>query len=231
MKSHEIPMEYREILERIEQLESIVGLKNTDNTIDHKESESAKEETSIQIENTVQILIKPKAYYKLAIHALKYANKNIPQQQWVEIIGILTGFVKNENTPLEQLVVMDYWPVGSGDAISVNILEADPVMKIMQDKPNNEFIIGWAHSHPSYTPFLSQDDVNTQLRYQALWDNSIAVVIDPAMISKKNYGFGTFRVGRDRKSYHEIECEVEGVTPSSAYETIALMQTIMNEKT
>ena len=56
-------------------------------------------------------------YVKIVLHAKKYANSQIDKSKWVEVIGLLTGHLKNEDTPIEQLIVEDAWAVGHGDAV------------------------------------------------------------------------------------------------------------------
>ena len=217
------PNDYKEIIDRIETLEDKIGIiENSDENYKHSKNEPL--DASLKIENQVSVIIKPKAYLKLATHALKYANASIPKEDWVEIIGLITGRIENVNTPLETITVYDYWPIGVGDAISVNILDADPVMEVYKNKKPDDFIVGWAHSHPSYTPFLSEDDIATQLRYQALWEESIAIVIDPEMITKGDQGYAIFRISSSRESYYELESEIQGMSPRASYEAISIIK-------
>ncbi len=222
MKPSEIPFEYREILERIEALEKLVALGDT-NDSHHEDSEREVQLDDLSIEGVAEVIFYPEAYLKLAVHALKHAHPSKPPSKWVEVIGILTGKIQNESTPLEHLVVTDYWAVGTGNAVSVNILNAEPVMEILSKKKADEFIVGWAHSHPSYTPYLSRDDIATQSRYQALWENSIAVVIDPTLINKNSYGLGVFRNASDLSGYYELDFEIEGLSTAAAYSTLNLL--------
>ncbi|MDH5401231.1 MAG: hypothetical protein OEY49_01965, partial [Candidatus Heimdallarchaeota archaeon] len=181
----------------------------------------------ISTEKHIPIVLSSKAYLKIVFHSKKYANKNIPQGKWVEVIGLLTGYIKNENTPIEQIIVEDAWPIGHGDAVSVSILETGSVAKVVENTPKGNFIIGWYHSHPSYGNFLSTDDFNTQARYQAFWDKSIALVIDPTTISKHDYGFGVFRNTtntRDKMRYTELSSEIEGMNTQASFQIIDMMQ-------
>lgn len=213
---------YEDILERLNSLEEkfefVLNLGDH-----HKEANVVDPIASINIEERNEVVIKPSAYLKMATHSIKYANEEIPREDWVEVIGLLTGKIENANTPLELITVKDYWPIGSGDAVSVNILDAEPVMNVYRKKPKNDFIVGWAHSHPSYTPFLSQDDINTQMRYQALWKDSIAVVIDPTMISKKYHGYSIFRLAEARDIYYEVKNKIDGMSSTAAYEALNLL--------
>ncbi|OLS28182.1 MAG: hypothetical protein HeimC2_08370 [Candidatus Heimdallarchaeota archaeon LC_2] len=213
---------YEDILERLDELEEkfdfVLNL-----GAHHKEAEVLDPTPSIDIEERIEVEIKPSAYLKMALHAIKYANADIPKEDWVEVIGLMTGKIENAGTPLELITVNDYWAIGTGDAVSVNILNAEPVMDVYKNKPKNDFIVGWAHSHPSYTPFLSQDDINTQSRYQALWEDSIAVVIDPTMITKFNPGHSIFRLTETRDVYYEVKTKIGGMSASAAYEALNLL--------
>ena len=71
-----------------------------------KESQEISEETItedvLQIESISEIVLKPKAYLKLAKHALTFANDSIPKKNWVEVIGLLTGKIRDEETAKER---------------------------------------------------------------------------------------------------------------------------------
>ena len=160
--------------------------------------------TRFETRSSWSIQYQSPAYLKLAKHALTYANNSIPKRKWVEVIGLLTGNIQNEDTIKEQVFVEDYWPVDQGDAVSVEIVDQKIFTEIFHKKNSKHFIIGWAHSHPSYTPFLSGDDYQTHLRYQTFWNKSIALVIDPLMLSPKEYGIGVFRIHQGKQEYYQL---------------------------
>ncbi len=228
MNPERMPSEYREILERIARIESLMSLEKLPSGEHNTDKAEFDERDDLSIPRQAQVVIKSEAYLNMAAHAIKFAHPKRDQSQWVEVIGLLTGLVADENTPLERIVVNQYWPVGHGNAVSVNILEAEPVMDILQKKEKEEFIVGWAHSHPSYSPYLSIDDVRTQARYQALWESSIAIVIDPTMISKESYGFEAFRLS-GRHEYYRLDTMVEGMTPEAAFAAISLFMNQLEE--
>ena len=227
-EENKYPAEYKKLLEKIEAIEKTLELYKIDKIIEDKEKETEEmsEETIIedvlQIKPIPEIVIKPKAYLKLAKHALTYANDSIPKKNWVEVIGLLTGKIRNEETPLEPVFFEDYWPVDHGDAISVEIVDQRIFTEIFHKKDSEHFIIGWAHSHPSYTPFLSGDDYQTHLRYQTFWNKSIALVIDPLMLSPNDNGIGVFRIKRENQSYYELSSEIQGMSIEACYESISM---------
>ncbi|MFQ5977992.1 MAG: hypothetical protein ACE5OZ_07685 [Candidatus Heimdallarchaeota archaeon] len=164
-----------------------------------KISEEAQSEADIEIpvsSKPSETVLEPKAYLKMVLHAAKYAGPQLPRKKWVEVIGLLTGIVENKDTPLERIVVKDAFPIGHGDAISVVIQNPGSMERVYREKQGTDFIVGWYHSHPSYGHFMSEEDRKTQLRYQTLWADSIAIVLDPTQISQSSYGFEIFRLKR-----------------------------------
>ena len=230
------PAEYKKLLQKIQAIEKTLELYKVDKIVEEKIketeeiSEEAITEDILQIKPIPEILIKPKAYLKLAKHALTYANDSIPKRKWVEVIGLLTGNIQNEDTIKEQVFVEDYWPVDQGDAVSVEIVDQKIFTEIFHKKNSKHFIIGWAHSHPSYTPFLSGDDYQTHLRYQTFWNKSIALVIDPLMLSPKEYGIGVFRIHQGKQEYYQLSVEVEGMSSEACFESInTFMKNLPND--
>lgn len=222
---NDLPEEYKFLLKKIEALEKALEFYKIEKVVKaaEKEEEISAEtitEEDLRIEPKPEIVINPKAYLKIAKHSLTYANLSIPKSDWVEVIGLLTGKIRHEETPLEQIFVEDYWPVGQGDAVSVEIVDQKIFSEIFEKKNNEHFIIGWAHSHPSYTPFLSGDDLRTHRRYQTFWNKSIALVIDPLMITPSNNGVGVFRIHKDKQNYYELSTEIQGMSSEACFESI-----------
>jgi proteasome lid subunit RPN8/RPN11 len=228
-----IPEQYKELLRKIEAIEKALGLSEIEKITKkmEEESEVIVTEEDLIIAPKPEIVFKPKAYLKLAKHALTYANTSIKKKNWVEVIGLLTGRINHEETPLEQIIVEDYWPVDQGNALTVEIVDQKIFADIFHKKDSKHFIIGWAHSHPSYTPFLSDEDFRTHLRYQTFWNKSIAAVIDPIMISEENYGLGIFRIHEDKESYYELSKEIDGMSTVASYESIKMFMNELFENT
>ena len=164
--------------------------------------------------NLIRVKLSFKAYIKIALHALKYAHPDKPQTTWVEVIGLMTGFIENADNPeLTCLNIQDAHPIGHGDAVTAQIQDPHSVVKVFQEKEKNHQILGWYHSHPSYSPFMSNTDYGTQLRYQKLAKTSyhkqpIALVIDPTEISVSSFGFKIFKLKEDYKTWDEPRFEV-----------------------
>ncbi len=171
----------------------------------------------------VRVKLNLKAYIKLTLHALKYANPKIPQPKWVEVIGLLTGYIENKDTPMACLVVTDAFPIGHGTDITAQINNPQSMVRVFRESSKKkEFILGWYHSHPSYGAFMSDTDYQTQVRYQRLSTSDspltapVALVIDPTRISTRSYGFKIFRLKKDLRTWEEpnfqvLNCPLSGL--------------------
>ena len=172
-------------------------------------------ETSIPIENNDSIssnkentiTMTVKSFLKISSHALKYAHTNRPKEQWIEVIGLLAGYLNGD-----KLMIEDVYPMGHGNAIHADIKDYKNYVRAYNDlRKNNLFICGWYHSHPSYGLWMSKEDLSTQLRYQKLWKNSIALVIDPSMINGTSFGIEIFRLNLKNRKWNKIPFIIEGV--------------------
>lgn len=149
-----------------------------------------------------RITLTAKVFLKIASHALKYANNNIPRERWVEVIGLLAGKADNDGLVLH---VEDAYPMGHGNAVYAEIKEYKNFVRAYNDlKSQGLFVCGWYHSHPSYGLFLSEEDMGTQSRYQKLWDKSIALVIDPYQINGTSFGFNIFRANLKSRKWYPV---------------------------
>lgn len=172
------------------------------------ETEEIESEEFINEELSTNIIITINAILKIASHALKYANEKIPQKDWVEVIGILSGrLVNNEET----LLIEDAYPMGHGNAVYAEIKDYKNYVRAWKDiRKNNQDIVGWYHSHPSYSPFISEEDFGTQARYQKLWDRTVALVIDPFEIDGTRLGFEIFQADLETGEWFGLPFEVSG---------------------
>ncbi|MFX1535408.1 MAG: hypothetical protein ACFFDI_14375, partial [Promethearchaeota archaeon] len=163
------------------------------------------------------------------LHSLKYAHPS-SKNNWVEIIGLMTGYIRHEGTPLERIVVEDAFPIGYGKAITVEIKDYNAVTRILKDKKPGSFVVGWYHSHPGYGLFLSGRDVATQQRYQKLWKHSIALVLDPTLISNSHYGFEIFRLSEDLRNLQPVRYKFKDLAPIPVPELIEFLLPLVNGK-
>eukprot|EP00760_Papus_ankaliazontas_P005037 PhM_4_TR12354/c0_g2_i1/m.17098/K09613/COPS5, CSN5; COP9 signalosome complex subunit 5 len=124
------------------------------------------------------------ALIKIIMHAKTGQGKagKISQDKgnWVEVMGLMQGYIA-DNT----FVVLDSFALPV-DASEVECSASQATMEYMIQYLENaklagkeEPAVGWYHSHPGYSCFLSGVDVTTQLSYQKFYDPWVAVVVDP----------------------------------------------------
>ncbi|MFV2014948.1 MAG: Mov34/MPN/PAD-1 family protein, partial [Candidatus Heimdallarchaeota archaeon] len=130
-----------------------------------------------------------------------------------ETAGLLIG----EET--DGIVHIDEIRVGkqTGNAVHVSISEEELALAAIEirERDDDKFIVGWWHTHPGLSSFMSGTDINTQKMYQALMPNSVAIVIDNVKYSEttsiNDLDFGVYRVvsGKAERIEYRIKDPVE----------------------
>lgn len=119
-----------------------------------------------------EVLISTSAIAKiLAVDALDVTK---------ESAGLLIGHYDEENG---QLVITDIDTGKQRQTPTFVVMDDEALVRIVEDlqsKGSEEYIIGWWHTHPGYGCFLSGTDKGTQRTYQNLFENAVAMVIDPS---------------------------------------------------
>lgn len=70
-------------------------------------------------------------------------------------------------------------------------------------KDDGYYIVGWAHTHPSFTVFMSGTDRDTQNDFQEMFPDSVALVMNP--LHKNGMKFKFFRIDGWRTK--EVKCD------------------------
>ena len=91
----------------------------------------------------------------------------------VETCGILAGKMSQDMFTISHLII----PKQTGTSDSCTTQGEEELFEI-QDK-ENLITLGWIHTHPSQTAFLSSVDLHTQLSYQLMLPEAIAIVCSP----------------------------------------------------
>ncbi|RNF23627.1 metallopeptidase [Trypanosoma conorhini] len=101
-------------------------------------------------------------------------------ENWFEVMGLMLGHFTEEEMIVTNAFAL---PVDASevecamnDASQLYMLE---YLQYHQRGGTQEGCIGWYHSHPGYTCFLSGTDVSTQQLGQKAQDPWVAVVVDP----------------------------------------------------
>ena len=91
----------------------------------------------------------------------------------IETCGVLTGKLAHNRFQITHLLI----PKQSGTSDSCTTTGEESIFDY-QEK-HDLITLGWIHTHPSQTAFLSSVDLHTQLSYQLMLPEAIAIVIAP----------------------------------------------------
>ncbi|CAI4222133.1 unnamed protein product [Auanema sp. JU1783] len=101
--------------------------------------------------------------------AASYGNT----QRNVETCGVLCGKKMNSNYLITHVILPPQ--VGTSDSCCAE----DEMGLFNIQKENNLLTLGWIHTHPTQTAFLSSVDLHTHYGYQSSMDSAIAIVVAP----------------------------------------------------
>lgn len=131
-------------------------------------------------------------------------NKNL------ETCGVLAGSLKNRKFSVTALII----PKQESTSDSCQTTNEEEIFEV-QDK-RSLFPLGWIHTHPTQSCFMSSIDVHTHYSYQIMLPESIAIVMAPKD-SSKNHGIfrltsGGMTVIRHcpRRGFHAHDPPVDG---------------------
>ena len=136
----------------------------------------------LPVEQT-ELYIDEAAFRKMMKHCSALAENNL------EAMGFMLGdeytFEGHRYTVVENVVTSEL----DSSAVSVKISDFSPMFEEMHnmDKAGKDYIlVGWYHSHPGHTCFLSATDISTQRRMFKK-DYHVAVVVDPLSLELKSF--------------------------------------------
>ncbi|KAK9933914.1 hypothetical protein M0R45_021084 [Rubus argutus] len=102
---------------------------------------------------------------------LRLARKNTEKN--LETCGVLAGSLKNKVFHITTLII----PKQESTSDSCQTLNEEEIFEV-QDKLSL-FPLGWIHTHPSQTCFMSSVDLHTHYSYQIMLPEAIAIVMAP----------------------------------------------------
>ncbi len=180
-----------------------------------------------------KVILNKKVYNTIVASCVRYANTRIPEEDWLEIYGILIGHIEKKS---RNIIVSEAYPI-------THTMKKGHILKVSYDSPDYvdaslieeeayshdppEFIVGWYHSHPGIKVMFSQDDIKNQLGYQTNNPDAIGLVFnqvrlvrqvelarrkgDPSKLLENDPGFKIFRLKDPSRgveaSYNEVEFE------------------------
>ncbi|KAH7842266.1 hypothetical protein Vadar_003355 [Vaccinium darrowii] len=102
---------------------------------------------------------------------LRLARENTTKN--LETCGVLAGSLKNRMFHITTLII----PKQESTSDSCQTLNEEEIFEV-QDK-RSLFQLGWIHTHPSQTCFMSSVDLHTHYSYQIMLPEAIAIVMAP----------------------------------------------------
>lgn len=178
-----------------------------------------------------KVILKPQAYLKILVHALRWGSTAIPREQYKECMGMLFGTTQGNDVIVHEMV-----PINHGGSIEVNFSPADYGSFSSVDakfgEQQNFFVVGWFHTHPGLGLFLSGVDVHNHLYWQSVNPLAIALVFDHTQLQEEgNLGFKIFRLNDvaqgNMSDFHEVKGELEAPSDLKLYKE-GILQLIDN---
>lgn len=107
---------------------------------------------------------------------LRLASDNTRKN--LEFCGVLTGILAHDAFTLTTLIIPKQ--TSTSDTVA---MEGEEEVHAVQES-RNLLTLGWIHTHPTQQCFMSSVDLHTQLPYQYLLEESIAIVVAPTQNPK-----------------------------------------------
>ncbi|GAB4318131.1 MAG: hypothetical protein Kow0069_21170 [Promethearchaeota archaeon] len=167
--------------------------------------------------DNAKVIIRAKAYLRILKHALRWGSNALDRSSYKECMGMLIGELGEGPGPIKDVIVHDAVPISHGGKVEVSFAPEDYVSFSYVDADFSEqglFTVGWYHTHPGLTAFLSDVDVRNQLGFQTPNPSAIALVFDHTYLQEEgNLGFKIFRLDDPSagfaSEYHEVDWVVE----------------------
>ncbi|BAU02777.1 hypothetical protein LR48_Vigan10g022800 [Vigna angularis] len=135
---------------------------------------------------------------------MKLAKSNTKKN--LETCGVLAGMLKNRKFYITALII----PKQESTSDSCQTTNEEEIFEV-QDK-RSLFPLGWIHTHPTQSCFMSSIDLHTHYSYQIMLPESVAIVMAPKD-STRNHGI--FRLTSPGGMSVIKQCDQRGFHPHS----------------
>ncbi|KAH1080524.1 hypothetical protein J1N35_020285 [Gossypium stocksii] len=168
-------------------------VKETDCRIDNPSTEAlVPSESPLQLHISTTMM---ESFMKLA---KSNTNRNL------ETCGVLAGSLKNRKFYVTALII----PKQESTSDSCQTTNEEEIFEV-QDK-RSLFPLGWIHTHPTQSCFMSSIDLHTHYSYQIMLPESVAIVMAPRDASRKH---GIFRLTTPGGMSVIRQCQKRGFHP------------------
>jgi proteasome lid subunit RPN8/RPN11 len=99
------------------------------------------------------------------------------RDSWVECMGFLIGDVNDGQVEVKDAVPMVHGSLVEVEFTAEHYAKADEINQALTD---DNWIVGWYHTHPGHGLFLSSVDKINHSGYQSLNPKAVALVFDPS---------------------------------------------------
>lgn len=146
-----------------------------------KEEEKPKEKPAVKEEKKEVITFQYKALNKILRHGLRFSSPGKPKKEWVECMGFLIGNVSDDIVEIKDAIPMVHGNIVEVEFGAEHYARADEINQRLTD---DNWVVGWYHTHPGHGLFLSRVDKINHSGYQSLNSKAIALVFDPSAFKK-----------------------------------------------
>ncbi|KAJ1383292.1 USP8 dimerization domain [Sesbania bispinosa] len=115
--------------------------------------------------------------FKMMEDFLRLASENTRKN--LETCGVLAGSLKNRVFHITTLII----PKQESTSDSCQTLNEEEIFEVQDSL--SLFPLGWIHTHPSQTCFMSSVDLHTHYSYQIMLPEAIAIVMAPTDTTRK----------------------------------------------
>ncbi|KAK4370997.1 hypothetical protein RND71_010472 [Anisodus tanguticus] len=136
---------------------------------------------------------------KLMENFLEIASDNTNKD--IETCGVLGAIFKDDTFFITSLII----PKQEATSNSCQALKEEEMFAILHE--HSLFPIGWIHTHPSQSCFMSSIDLHTQYSYQVMVPEAIGIVMAPTDTSR---AYGIFQLSDGGKKILK-DCPEKGL--------------------
>ncbi|KAG4159203.1 hypothetical protein ERO13_D02G162100v2 [Gossypium hirsutum] len=140
---------------------------------------------------------------------LELAKENTKKD--LETCGVLGAFLEKGTFYVTTLII----PKQESTSNSCQAISDEEIFAIQNER--SLFPVGWIHTHPSQSCFMSSIDLHTQYSYQVMVPEAFAIVVAPTDNSRS---YGIFRVSEPNGMSLLKECQEKGSQFHSHEETV-----------
>ncbi|MEM2637368.1 MAG: Mov34/MPN/PAD-1 family protein [Candidatus Korarchaeota archaeon] len=146
---------------------------------------------------------------KVFISPYALARMLLTSQIQNETAGVVVGYDEDDNIYVTDAI----WAriVGSPAYVSVPANIVASIAESIDTLGTKEYIVGWYHTHPGFGHFMSYTDIQTQLKFQELYEKIVAIIVDP----KKENPLEMAKVYQVVPPREVVELEAEVKTPDN----------------